>query len=260
MTQREIYQNAPISLVVAEIRHPVMSDMTSAQLSSLKTAFSPTLPIMRWDEGVDIDISTGGRRAFRFPRFASRDLHHSVTVQPKALIIESMVYTGWDDFREHVVTAMRAHDAVKPVEGIERIGLRYIDEIRVPDTHDSIEWADWVSDDLIGPKSIEGVLGAPIAQSQGTAIVQVNPSISYTVRYGAALGQAVVSTDNLVRADEMSGEYFLLDLDGAWLPSRRSVPEFDIDAVTATLDELHQPIGALFESLITDRLRDEVLR
>ncbi|MDN6534086.1 MAG: TIGR04255 family protein [Yaniella sp.] len=260
MTQREIYPNAPISLVVAEIRHPMLSDLTSAELGDLKSAFSLTLPILRWDEHVDIDIPTGSRRVFRFPRFASRDLHHSVTVRPDALIVESMVYTGWEDFRQHVVTAMQAHDAVKPLEGIERSGLRYIDEIRLSDAYDSIDWADWVADDLIGPKSVEGVLDAPIEQSQGTAIVQVSPSISYTVRYGAARGQAVVSTDNLVRADEMRGDYFLLDLDGAWLPPQRSVPEFDIDAVTETLDELHQPIGALFESLITERLRDEVLR
>lgn len=260
MSRSEIYPNAPISLVVAEIRHPAMGDITGAELSSFKAAFSSTLPVMRWDEGVDLDVPTGLRRGFRFPRFVSRDLHRSVTLQPEALIVESMDYTGWEDFRQLIGTAIQAHDRVKPIEGVDRIGLRYIDEIRVPDVGERIDWMDWVTADLVGPKSIESVVGAPIKHSQGTAVVQVNPSISYTIRYGAAHGQAVVSSDSLIRTNETTGDYFLLDLDGAWLPPQRSVPEFDIDAVTRTLDELHQPIRTLFESLITQKLRDEVLR
>lgn len=260
MHEREIYPNAPISLVIAEIRHPVMGEISTAELSGFKSALDSLFPVVRWEENMDFEFPSGRRTVERFPRFVSRDLHRSVTVQSEAVVVESTVYEGWEDFRNLVETVIRAHHRVKPLEGLDRIGLRYIDEIRVPGEQDPIDWADWVDADLVGPRQIEKVLDAPIVQTQGTAITQVTPNISYTVRYGAAEGQAVVSKDNLVRPEEPSGKYFLLDLDGAWLPSRPSVPEFQIDKTCNTLDKLHQPIRSLFESLITDKLRDEVLR
>lgn len=260
MTRGENYPNAPIALVVAEIRHPAIGEITGAELSNFKESFADTLPVMRWEEGFDFDLPSGDRRPFRFPRFVSRDLHRSVTLQPDAVIVETMGYTGWQDFRLLIESALQAHDRIKPLEGLDRVGLRYIDEIRVTDTQDVTNWSEWVSTDLVGPKSIEHVLDATIARSQSTAVVQVNQNISYTVRYGASNGQAVVSTNNLVRKAEDSGDYFLLDLDGGWVPERRSVPEFQVHSAMEILDDLHHPIGALFESLITDKLRDEVLR
>jgi uncharacterized protein (TIGR04255 family) len=50
-----------------------------------------------------------------------------------------------------------------------------------------------------------------------------------------------------------------MDIDSFWTPSR-DVPEFDVKTLLTTCDELHAPVGKLFERLITERLREEVFR
>lgn len=50
-----------------------------------------------------------------------------------------------------------------------------------------------------------------------------------------------------------------MDIDSFWAPSD-GFPEFDIEMLLAMCDDLHAPVRSLFERLITDRLRKEVLR
>lgn len=38
------------------------------------------------------------------------------------------------------------------------------------------------------------------------------------------------------------------------------VPEFDVELILRQADTLHEPVRGVFESVITDRLREEVLR
>jgi len=52
---------------------------------------------------------------------------------------------------------------------------------------------------------------------------------------------------------------FRLDIDSYWQPSVE-VPEFDRDLILDLADTLHKPVREVFERLITDRLREEVLR
>jgi uncharacterized protein (TIGR04255 family) len=52
---------------------------------------------------------------------------------------------------------------------------------------------------------------------------------------------------------------FKLDIDSFWRAANE-VPEFTVDFVLDRADELHEPISDMFESLISDRLREEVLR
>ena len=55
------------------------------------------------------------------------------------------------------------------------------------------------------------------------------------------------------------GPFFLLDIDSFWQPSEVS-PTLELNSVLGELDELHMPVREMFESLITEKLRKEVLR
>jgi uncharacterized protein (TIGR04255 family) len=50
-----------------------------------------------------------------------------------------------------------------------------------------------------------------------------------------------------------------MDIDSFWTPEG-PIPEYDRDMLVSTCDQLHMPVRRLFESMITDRLREEVLR
>lgn len=260
MTDREIYPHAPIALVVAEIRHPVRRKLSAAEVEAIGVALRNVLPILRVEQVVDVELPSGKQQISHHPRFVSRSLHQSVTFRPDAVAVESTSYEGWEAFSALVATALHVRDDIAPLDGVERIGLRYIDELRVPSTNELTDWSEWVAPELLGPQELQGVLNAPIGESQGVAVVRTEHGLSYTIRYGTGDGQAVSSSPNLVRPTEGSGPFFLIDMDGAWQPGSPGIPEFDHSFVTTTLDALHLPIRSVFESLITDRLRQEVLR
>lgn len=260
MADREIYPHAPIALVVAEIRHPVRRKLSAAEVEAVGAVLRDALPILRVEQVVDVALPSGKQQVSHHPRFVSRSLHQSVTLRPDAVAVETTSYEGWEAFSALVATALHARNDIAPLDGVERIGLRYIDELRVPSEAGATNWSEWVAPELLGPQGLSSVLGAPIGESQGVAIVRTKPGLSYTVRYGIGDGQAVVSSPNLVRPAEGSGPFFLIDMDGAWQPVSRGIPEFDPLFVTDMLDALHVPIRSVFESLITEKLRQEVLR
>lgn len=55
------------------------------------------------------------------------------------------------------------------------------------------------------------------------------------------------------------GPLFKLDIDSFW-QAADVVPEFDTDLILRQADALHHPVRGVFESVTTDRLREEALR
>ena len=138
--------------------------------------------------------------------------------------------------------------------------LRYIDEIRIPDTVPVNEtWADWVDGSLLGPAPMGSRLGLLAAEWQGLVRFDAGPGRSIVLRYGPREGYAVDPGGDLKRPMADSGPFFLLDIDSFWTPTGE-IPEFDSGRILAVVDELHAPVSQLFETLITERLRSEVLR
>jgi uncharacterized protein (TIGR04255 family) len=140
---------------------------------------------------------------------------------------------------------------------VERVGLRYIDEIRVF-TNGETNWSDWIVAPLLGPPS--SMIDLPLNQWQGVGIYGSQPGEMLVFRYGPRLGFAVDPTSDLRRPRPSDGgAFFLIDIDNFWTPDGE-VPEFDRDMLVSRCDQLHGPVRRLFEAVITDRLRDEVLR
>lgn len=54
------------------------------------------------------------------------------------------------------------------------------------------------------------------------------------------------------------GPFFQLDIDSFWTPAA-SIPEYNRDAVRATFHNLYEPAHALFQEMLTSRLRDDLL-
>ena len=79
------------------------------------------------------------------------------------------------------------------------------------------------------------------------------------LRYGAQSDYAVQSTPDLRRPLPPPGPLFKLDIDSFW-QAADEVPEFDAELILRQADALHEPVRGVFESVITDRLREEVLR
>ncbi|MCZ0915278.1 TIGR04255 family protein [Gordonia sp. JH63] len=260
MDDTPLYSNAPIAVVLLEIRHPA-SELSSPAVALLKKELAEHVPIERTETNFELNIETGERRATTLRKLVARDLHAAVTFRTDAVVVEATDYRGWAWFRRLAEDALRARHEVAPLDGIERIGLRYIDEVRVPGQV-PVDWSEWVSPELLGPREQVAALGLFLEQQQ--SVVQYgtdSPGHTFTLRYGVGKGSVIQSTDSLKRLTEppLGGEFFLMDTDGAWSDASGRIPEFDVSQIINICDKIHAPIKQLFESLITDRLRKEVL-
>lgn len=264
------YSNAPLVYVIVQVTHPVAPPITNHEESALKRALSEHVPLATSETVTHMEVtgSLDGAtppntevRNERILRFKSRDRRTSVTYASNAVTVETTRYDTWQQLRELASLSLAARMDVAPVDGVERIGLRYIDELRVPDAVDPL-WREWV-DPQLAPPALEVSPGI-LHPHQQQSVVQYRtdqPGIFVVLRYGAANGPSAVQGLPIDRpTPPPSGPFFLIDTDASWTPlPGEEVPPLTPDSVLSTADALHDYVKELFEASLTDRLRTEVL-
>lgn len=253
-------------LALIEVKHPQAPPLSRGELAGLKAALVKVLPLQSSEEQVQVQIAVGGggappQRVRTVHRYLSRNRTVSANFTQDSFTVETTSYDGWQGFRETLALVAAALTDVAPVDGVQRIGLRYIDEIRVPTADGEVpDWSQWVRGDLVAPSYPS--LGLDPVQQQ--AVVQYRtdqPGETVTLRYGAVVGPPVVGDVPLARPPAPpSGPFFLIDTDAAWeVVPGESVPELEVDFLLRTADRLHEPVKTLFESALTAKLIKEVL-
>mgnify|MGYP000119857388 CR=1 FL=1 len=139
MLEDEIYPNAPIVDMIAEIRFSQCEPLDKIKLRGFTTALDEHLPLLTEETGTSVQLSspdgqvevpvTNGET---FPRWSSRDKRTVLTLRQNILSLETTDYPGYFNVRELLEKAVTALERLMAPKGVTRIGLRYIDEIRVP--------------------------------------------------------------------------------------------------------------------------------
>jgi uncharacterized protein (TIGR04255 family) len=265
MNDEEVYPNAPVALVTMEIRHPTTDSLTESSSRELKRLLVDHLPIERQAQDVGWGVTAPGQAptptAERFVRYVNRDNTVAASMKTQAVVVETSAYTDFEKFCDIVMRVVDARAQVTSIVGVERIGLRYIVEIRVPVGVDGrIEWSNWIAEPLLGPQRI-----APgdlvLTEWQGAAVYrEPQPGKSLIVRYGPGVGQALDPSYHLRRIMPVqSGPYFLMDIDSFWTPVG-SIPEYNMDMLLSTFEDLYEPARIVFQEMLTSRLKDDLLR
>ncbi|MFP7834909.1 TIGR04255 family protein [Marisediminicola sp. LYQ134] len=267
MTTREIYANPPIVLMAVEVRHPTCDPLERRQINQLSTLLRQAWPLPGEINEVSVEFQAGAgvpamqQTVATHPRWTTRDRRTALTVRQNSLVIETTLYGSYERVRGLLEQALVARISVAPPAGVERIGLRYVDEIRAPAENGNAmpDWMNWVDSALLGPTHIGGELNLIPAANEGVLVFSSPHNRALVLRYGAQDAYAVQSTPELRRPLPPPGPLFKLDIDSYW-QSDDEVPEFTVDRILGQTDALHEPVRGVFESLITDRLRKEVLR
>ena len=261
----EIYPNAPIEFVACEVQFPVSPTLaTDDALRALHATLFDWLPVAQPEVETTLLFGPAVQQppvTTKIFRFLSRDRRLCVVVSPSRLSVETTAYPGWPDFRVMVGRALSAvASADARIPGLTRIGLRYIDEIRVPDPAPGDgRWTKYIDPRLSGAADII-LRGRPAADMQAALQFDLGEGHAAVVRYGARRGQAVGNAPLLRRGSHGPGEpFFLFDVDSFWQPPSE-LPEFSIEAALAIADRLHEPVRTLFETSITDDLRQIMRR
>lgn len=263
MTPTAPYPNDTLRWVAAEVRFPPADDLGTSVPPLFRDAIHEEFPILEEQTQISIAMGPAGPAAQQMQqhRFVRRDRLMSITVGRDNLTVETTEYPGWSAFREKVLQALTALERTHRPDGITRVGLRYIDEVRLPESPHAVgAWAGWIDDRLVTPFTID--CGEPLVN--GTIVLQYGHAPGRVVVFRAApfLGGRTVQADGPLRMPVQTpdGPYFLLDTDASWASPDRTVPEFVAEEIDGILDHLHDPCKRLFEGAITDRLRDEVMK
>ncbi len=256
---REVFSNAPLAFVACEVRYPFTPRLTSEEtFEALAERLHEVLPVPSEDPVETMSLSPAGAAADSEPRyrFTDRQRTASAAVGRSALVVETTHYTEYSTYRELLDAVLNAvRDIASPV-GVERVGLRYIDEIRVPDpVASTADWRGWIADDVLASLNLaEGY--AP--RGMQTLVRLANGTNGITIRYAALEGAGVVNDGPLRRRlPAAEGPFFVIDTDSYWSDEETGLVDFDVPRLVDLVDELHEPVGVLFHRALTERLRSE---
>ena len=253
---REVFATAPLAFVACEVRFPLAPRLTGEDaLESFAEAFADTLPvpeIASFPPPPEMDAGDGPERLLRFLNKARTA---SVAVTRRSLSVESTHYEGWDRFKPSVLQAIETTTQIAGIVGVERTGLRYINEIRVPDQiTDASDWGAWINEGIVG--RLTPLPGYTLESSQ-TVIELRGASGRIVARYAALVGTGVVSDKPMKRRAPVTvGPFFVIDTDSFCETPDAEMIACTTDALDPMLEELHEPLGEIFQRTITDKSRD----
>ena len=250
-----------------EIRYPeIAGGFTVAATAEMKKALHDSFPVMVPQVEHQIEMSIDAAMPPQVeqrssPRFCARDQATALVVRRDALALETTVYGGWvEHFRPLAVQVTEALESVCAPDGVLRIGLRYIDEIRVPGTGTGPDdWEGYINAHLLAAAAADlKPSGMDPTTWQGLIHYQTDDSYALNVRYGPQDGYAVNPQGPTRRKSAIpAGPFFLLDSDAFWTGDDE-IPEFTADGILERCDRVHQAASDFFKIAVTEKLRKEV--
>lgn len=249
---REIYANAPLMLVAFELRFTPIPGLESAKWEQIYDAIRDTFPIVGPPPRISLQFSPGGaEQKTQGVRLLDRGRTRSAVFYEDAAVVETSQYGRFEDLRELIELVLRSLDQAGPIPAVQRVGLRYIDEIAVPDGDP--DWRRYIDHSLLCPVDMFEEFSAKAYS--GSLELDAGERQKVNVNYGI-FSEPVVNPQGALQIPESpEGEYFLIDLDSFWVPPESQFLEFQLEHVLKKCEELHDPIRTIFERSITDDLR-----
>ncbi len=240
---RRLYADNPLKLVVCQTRFPVLTRFGDAGfLAPMQDVLDDRYPRFGPEQEVSVAVAPGGIAPVPPPpslwRFRDLEGEWSVAVAQDFISVETTAYERWEDLRERVGQVLEAA-AVLGIRVRERLGLRYINEIRHPDVTGPTDWRRFINEKLLGM-----VGGEELGQDVIHALEEIRlreEAGTLIVRHGHVGAEASQSND----------PFYLLDVDFYDDTARR----YDAGDTLEQLDIFHTTTHNLFEESVTDDLR-----
>jgi uncharacterized protein (TIGR04255 family) len=174
-------------------------------------------------------------------QFLSDDERRFIQVAPNYLSVHALApYQGWENFKTLIDLALREYLACAPPRGFQRIGLRYINRIALPEV--SIEFADFFN------------FYPHLAPTLPQHVAVANASVVIPFFDGRdTLRMQLRTPEPAELPDAMGSVTLMLDLDYALIQSGA----IEIGpSVHDWIGNAHKIVGDVFEECITPRTRE----
>ena len=256
---REVFPRAPLALVAAEVRFTDAARLRQQQTKDeLAIALEDRFPFAEPLQQTDLSLTPAGppqiqERIGVVLRNATST--ETLTIMSESLTYETTAYASFNELLEAVTAACDALVAAKVRPAVRRVGLRYIDEVRVPEPISDVRhWSKWISPQLLGQLDV-GPEGIPATMTQVISTFDLGGGRGINIR-GAALNQGPVVVPQFLRRPPIeSGPFFVLDFDGFHVFAGAEDVQLNSEVVRETLSAVHAPCGSAFQRSITDEAR-----
>ena len=219
-------------------------------------AIKDRVPVTQPEPSLQVTLGTPGIvQSHGRLRMLDRGRTLGVVVSAESLVIESTAYRCYEEFSEFLRYVLAAIPA-EEVAGFVRIGLRYINEVRIPDIVLPADWDGLVKPELIAETQI--ATADLTAQTVRGEVEYAGPDgLRVVMRHGVATGRIVNADGPLRTRTRETGPFLFIDLDSYWEnPAESEIPIFSAEAIVEKTTQLREPVHNLFEAAITDRLRE----
>lgn len=244
---RSRLERSPLELVVFQVRYEnrlVVSDPAVA-LAVHEVLGGPSGPYGRIDpaEGTSLSVAVGtGPTAVSESKLSGWRLVGDdgwvVSLMPDHVGLETTAYTTWDEFEPRLhglLDAVQEH--VEPAIE-QRIGLRYVDQIRELQIADAAGWEPYIRPELLGP-ILHPQFGPAVRATFQQVLVELERGVTCGLRHGTA-------------QNETGTMDYVLDYD----VFREGGRGFDPAAIKAAASAFNTYALQLFQASITETLFD----
>ena len=238
-----LYEKNPLKLVLAQLRFPpLLGFEATATLAPFQQTLADDFPLLQEEQQIAFAINGEGIAATpqnKVWRFRTIDGGRSIVLGRDFVGLEATNYATFSELSSDVrraIGALRALDT--PPKVFQRLGLRYLNELRHEEAHKPSDWKPFLNEELLG------LVGGDLlsdAVSQAVQEIRLNDDgVMLIVRHGYLGPEA---TDNK--------PFYLIDLDCF----SEATGEVQEDEILDQLTEFHERVHNLFELALTDAMR-----
>jgi uncharacterized protein (TIGR04255 family) len=243
-------RNAPLIYVVAQVRFSPIVAIEKFVPEIQEKLRHKGFPRFARGQVMEIALQADGAPKFnaveRF-EFQDKEARLGIVLQSNSLAVHTNSYSNYEKFEEEIKTALMAVHRVADISLAERIGLRYVNLIRLQDGE---RWTDYLHQGLLGldPQSVgvdhwlirseatgtteAGKLAVRCSQSEQPFPPDL---LTSTLHYSLELAKGEIVTT-------LDFDHFV-----------EGVSDFSVVAAMSTLERLHESLDLVFATSVTEQ-------
>jgi uncharacterized protein (TIGR04255 family) len=243
---------SPIALAIVQLRFPdILSIQTDEKLiAKYQEQVRRDYPYYYAGQQVELLLSPQGvvqqPAAANNWQFKDIEQNWTITLTVNSISLEAKNYTSVSEFAGRMEDVLLAAQEVFGIAVRNRVGLRYVNEIRHPKVEKPSDWRQLMNPTLLGLLS-DNAISSNVESTLQELRLSI-PNGSLIVRHGAAQGTTVAPDPQAPTPP--NGEFYLFDLDAY----DEGGVELNVDKLVELIKGYNRIIYSLFRWGIKDEL------
>lgn len=252
LTERWYYQNMPttyrknfLSDVIFRVDFPLILEISKETPDKFQSEIATEFPILEPVKQYGFQIETKEDSSTPTPlnitiwRFKNKTGDFFIELNGNSLVVNAKKYTDYTSFKERVSRILKVFYKIYPSTVVQRLGLRYINQIEILKEKDLFSWSNYINENLI--KNIDFFEDkTKIKRMMQVMVVSVDEETRLNIRAGIF---------NSNYPENITNKEFILDYD---CYTRTPTEQ---ESILVKLDDYNKVLTEYFEKSITSNFR-----